>query len=93
MIATAMVSIQTQLRISCNPKGFLYLNTSPDAIASHRTPTGIGGGQLEIGVVGPLARRTENGKLIINPDGVYRKKLAFAESAHRVIATTSRAMQ
>jgi hypothetical protein len=48
---------------------------------------------MEIGVVGPLARRTENGKLIIDPDGVYRKKLAFAESAHRVIAATSRAMQ
>ena len=60
--------------ISTQQADFLWIDSSPEAIASMPQPQGINeGGGRAIGGIGPLVRRVENG-LVIAPVGIFLKK-------------------
>ena len=57
--------------ISTEPGDFLWIDRSPEAIASVPAPQGINeGGARTIGGIGPMLRRVKGG-LVIAPDGVF----------------------
>ena len=62
------------ISISTEKKDFLWIDSSPEAIASMPQPHGINeGGGRAIGGIGPMVRRVVNG-LVIAPIGVFLEK-------------------
>ena len=49
----------------------LWLDTSDEANRSVPAPSGVGGGGLHVGGIGPLIVRAETGEFFLDPEGVF----------------------
>jgi len=49
----------------------LWLDTSPEACNSIPAPSGVGGGGLVVGGIGPLLCRAKSGEYFLDPEGVF----------------------